>query len=58
MSVAEIIALALVKYGPSLARALVEIFSVENPTREQWDAVFALAEKDYEFYVNPKSVKA
>jgi hypothetical protein len=53
MSTWEIIALALVKYGPELARALLNLLSVEAPTKEQWEAVFALAEKPYEDYVKP-----
>ena len=44
---------ALLKYGPALASALVEIFQKETPTREDWDKVFALAEKSYEDYVTP-----
>lgn len=53
MSTSEIIALALIKYGPSLAKALVEIFKVETPTPEMWNAVFALAEKSYDDYIKP-----
>ena len=48
---AEIIALALVKYGPDLARALVEILTKPNPTKADWEKVFALADKPYEAYV-------
>ena len=53
MSTTEIIALALVKYGPALARALVAIFQVANPTSEQWEQVFAVAQKSYDEYVKP-----
>lgn len=49
----EIIALALVKYGPQMARALYEIFSKPTPTKEDWDKVFAMAEKPYEDYTKP-----
>lgn len=50
---AEIIAMALVKYGPTLARGLLEIFQKDAPTTEDWERVFALAEKPYEDYVKP-----
>jgi hypothetical protein len=53
MNNSQIIAMALLKYGPPLAMALVEIFSVETPTKEQWAAVFALAATPYEEYVKP-----
>lgn len=46
----EIIALALVKYGPAMARALMELFSKPTVTLADWDKVFALAEKSYEDY--------
>ena len=52
---AEIIAMALIKYGPSLARALVEIFQTETPTPTQWEVVFSYAEKSYDDYVKPTS---
>lgn len=49
----ELIATALIKYGPGVARALVEIFSHPAPTREAWEKVFAMAEKPYDAYVAP-----
>lgn len=49
----EIIALALVKYGPAVARALVELFSKQTVTAADWDKVFALADKSYEDYTKP-----
>lgn len=51
MSIVEIIALALVKYGPQVARAIYDIFNKPSPTQEDWDKVFAMAEKSYEDYV-------
>lgn len=51
MSIAEIVALALVKYGPALARSLMDILSKPTPTPADWEAVFKLAEKSYEDYV-------
>lgn len=54
MNATEIIALALVKYGTTLARALVAIFSIEKPTAADWEKVFDLAEKSYDDYVKPK----
>lgn len=53
MTTVEIIAAALIKYGPAVARALYDLFSVANPTKEDWDKVFKLAEKSYEDYVKP-----
>lgn len=50
---ALIIAEALVKYGPTVAREISAIFRTEAPTDEQWDRVFKLAEKPYESYINP-----
>ena len=44
---------SLIKYGPDLAREIVALFSVENPTQEQWNKIFDLADKSYEDYVAP-----
>jgi len=42
---------ALLKYGPVLATSLVELLSKDTaPTKEEWIAVFKLAEKSYEDY--------
>lgn len=49
----EIIAMALVKYGPGLARELVAIFQNPAPTMDDWNKIFTLAEKPYEDYVKP-----
>jgi hypothetical protein len=51
MSTETIIAMALVKYGPVLAKALLDILTAKEPTTAQWDSVFALAEKSYDDYV-------
>jgi len=48
---------ALVKYGPVLAKAIYDLFQVENPTKEQWDTLFATAEKSYDDYVRPVDKK-
>jgi len=48
---ALIIAEALVKYGPTLALALVDLFQKQEITRDDWLKIFALAEKSYEDYV-------
>ena len=53
MSTAEIIAMCLVKYGPSAARALVALFQKAEPTVQDWEAVFSLCEKSYDDYVKP-----
>lgn len=46
-----VIAQALVKYGPAVARSIRDIFTKANPTIEDWEAVFALSEKSYDDYV-------
>ncbi len=44
---------ALIKFGPSVARAITDIFRKETITAADWDKVFALAEKSYESYIKP-----
>lgn len=52
-----LIASALVKYGPAVARQLAGLFSKQSVTLEDWEQVFALAEKSYDDYVkSPASV--
>jgi len=51
--VIELIATALIKYGPPLAKALYDLFQTKEPTPAQWNALFALAEKNYDDYVKP-----
>lgn len=47
-----LIAEALIKYGPDVARGLRDIFSKDVITNEDWDAVFAkAAAKSYDDYV-------
>ena len=55
MSTTEIIAMALIKYGPELAKALLGLFQQATPpTAAQWETVFALVKtKSYEDYVKP-----
>lgn len=54
MGAFEIIALALVKYGPAMARQLVALFQKKDAiTPADWEAVFVLAEKSYEDYTKP-----
>lgn len=48
MSEAMIIALAVVKYGPALGRALYDLFHKTNPTREDFEVIFKIAETPYE----------
>ena len=50
---AIILGTALVKYGPDVARAVAGLFQKNDPTWEEWEAVFALAEKSYDDYVRP-----
>lgn len=49
-----LIAEALIKYGPALAKALIAIFKKDNPTEADWNALFAVAEKSYDDYVAGK----
>lgn len=51
MNTALLIAEALIKYGPTLARGLAELFAKPAPTLEDWEKVFKLAEKSYDDYV-------
>jgi hypothetical protein len=51
--IALLIGQALVKYGPTMARALAALFMKDEPTLEDWEKVFALAEKPYEAYTAP-----
>jgi len=50
MTQTEIILMALVKYGPNLAKAIYDIFNKPRPTAEDWNAIFALAKQPYESY--------
>ena len=52
---ALLIAQALIKYGPAAARAIAALFKKDEPTMEDWEKVFAIAEKSYDDYVKPKS---
>lgn len=49
----EIIALALVKYGPAAARSLAALFYKKEITMADWEGVFSLAEKSYDSYTKP-----
>lgn len=51
-----VIASALVKYGPAVARGIAEIFNKEAPTLEDWNKVFDMAERSYESYTQPTPV--
>jgi hypothetical protein len=51
----ELIATALVKYGPAVARALVEIFRKPTVTPDDWEKIFKLADRSYDDYVAPRS---
>ena len=51
LEVAILIAQALLKYGPVLARELVLLFSKETFTLEDWETVFKVSTKSYEDYV-------
>ena len=56
MTMIEIIAAALIKYGPQVARALYDIFTKPAPTAEDWNKVFDMAEKSYDDYVTQMPV--
>ena len=51
MNTAILIAQALLKYGPAVARGIAELFEKPNPTLADWEKVFVLAEKSYDDYV-------
>lgn len=53
MSMVEIIAFALLKYGPEMARSLIAIFQKQEVTPADWESVFALARTPYQWYINP-----
>lgn len=53
---AILIAQALIKYGPTVARELTLLFKKDKPTAEDWDRVFTLAETPYDAYVAPQAV--
>ena len=55
MPQALLIAELLLKYGPTVAREIVNLFAVAAPTPGDWEKVFSLAEKSYEAYVKPKA---
>lgn len=47
-----LIAEALLKYGPAMARQYHALFSKTTPpTAAEWEALFTTAEKSYEEYV-------
>ncbi len=48
---AILIAQALIKYGPTVARELTLLFKKDKPTQDDWEKVFALSEKPYDAYV-------
>ena len=52
MSKEEIIAIALVKYGPIVARALFEIFNKDNVSKQDWIDLFEeVQSKSYDDYI-------
>ena len=53
--IAILIGQALIKYGPSLARELMLLFSKKEITNEDWNKIFELSEKSYNDYVKPPS---
>jgi hypothetical protein len=58
IQLAILITQALLRYGPALARELALLFSKKEITLEDWDKVFALAEKPYDSYVGEVTVTA
>jgi hypothetical protein len=52
-AIAPLILEALIKYGPTVARAISDLFKKETITPEDWDKVFDLAEKSYADYIKP-----
>lgn len=54
-AIAALILQALITYGPSVAKAINDIFKKTTITPEDWDKVFALVEKSYDDYVKPSA---
>ena len=54
----ELLIQVLIKYGPAVAQGLSEILHKKDPTREDWNEVFALAATPYGEYINPKDPQA
>lgn len=52
-TVAALILESLLRYGPTVARAITDIFKKELITTNDWDKVFDLADKSYESYIAP-----
>lgn len=55
-AISLVIAEALIKHGPSLARELLTIFQVDEPTRAQWERAFGLVDKSYDEVVHPGKI--
>jgi hypothetical protein len=52
MSTVQLIIQALIIYGPAAAAAIKAVLMKEDPTKEDWDAVFnAAAQKSYDDYI-------
>lgn len=54
MNRTEIIIQYAIRYGLPAARALIELFSIAEPTVADWEKLFAISEKSYEDYVKPR----
>lgn len=57
MSTAVIIAQFAIQFGIPAAQKLVALLNNPNPTQADWDAVWALAAKPYDSYINPPGVQ-
>lgn len=45
---------ALVKYAPGMVESIREVISKKDPTEEDWNALFAKADKTYDQYIEGK----
>jgi|GEM_PF-2663955 len=53
METTLLIAQLLLKYGPGVAAVVAALFEKKEVTLEDWQKVFAMAEKSYDDYTKP-----
>lgn len=49
MATAELILQILLRYGPDAAKLAQQILSKPEPTQADWDGIFSLAERAYQY---------
>jgi len=55
METTILIAQLLLKYGPGVAAGVAALFEKKEVTLDDWQKVFAMAEKSYDDYVGPNA---